>query len=87
MIEPLLARRERRMLGWWRVAMLLAAGLLTGAGHVLLARLSSRNGIDITAAIWFHAGRLPPMRTLGRAVLSVLVVGMGASLLVAVHAR
>ena len=66
--------------GWRHVVVLLGAGLLTGAGQLLLVRLSSANGIDITAAIWFHAGRLPPWRTLGGAVLSVLVVGMGASL-------
>ena len=39
--------------------MLLGAGVLTGAGQLLLVRLSSANSIDITAAIWFHAGRLP----------------------------
>ena len=65
---------------WWHVAALSAAGLLTGGGQLLLVRLSSSNSIDITAAIWFHAGRLPIVRTLGSAVLSVLVVGMGASL-------
>lgn len=66
--------------GWWHIVVLLGAGLLTGAGQLLLVRLSSANGIDITSAIWFHAGRLPPLRTLGSAVLSVLIVGMGASL-------
>ena len=65
---------------WWHLAVLLAAGVLTAAGQLLLVRLSSANGIDITAAIWFHAGRLPAVRTLGSAVLSVLIVGMGASL-------
>ncbi len=65
---------------WRHVAVLFGAGVLTGAGQLLLVRLSSANGIDITAAIWFHAGRLPAWRTLGSAVLSVLIVGMGASL-------
>ena len=65
---------------WRHVAALSAAGLLTGGGQLLLVSLSSANSIDITAAIWFHAGRLPIVRTLGSAVLSVLVVGMGASL-------
>ena len=65
---------------WWHIVVLLGAGLLTGAGQLLLVRLSSANGIDISAAIWFHAGRLPAVRTLGSAVLSVLIVGMGASL-------
>ena len=65
---------------WHRIAVLLAAGLLTGLGQVLLRRLSSSNGIDITEAIWFQAGRLPPLRTIGSALLSIVVVGMGASL-------
>ena len=62
------------------VAALLAAGLLTGGGQLLLTRLSSGNGIDITAAIWFDAGRLPAWRTLGSAILSVIIVGLGAAL-------
>ena len=65
---------------WRHVVVLLGAGLVTGAGQIILGRLSSGNGIDTTAAIWFHAGRLPALRTLGSAVLSVIIVGMGASL-------
>jgi CIC family chloride channel protein len=65
---------------WWHIAVLFGAGILTGAGQLLLVRLSSANGIDISAAIWFHAGRLPAVRTLGSAVLSILIVGMGVSL-------
>lgn len=59
---------------------LLAAGAVTGLGQIVLRRLSSGNGIDTTAAIWFYAGRLPALRTLGSALLSVIIVGMGASL-------
>ncbi len=65
---------------WRHVAILAGAGVLTGAGQFLLTRLSSANGIDITEAIWFHAGRLPAWRTLASATLSVVVVGMGAAL-------
>ena len=65
---------------WRHVYVLLAAGLLTGAGQIVLRRLTSGNGIDITEAISRFAGRLPARRTLGSAVLSVLLVGMGASL-------
>ncbi len=65
---------------WHHVWVLLAAGLLTGGGQIVLRRLTSGNGIDITEAISLHAGRLPALRTLGSAVLSILVVGMGASL-------
>ena len=59
---------------------LLGAGFVTGAGQVILKQLTSANGIETTAAIWFHAGRMPAVRTLGSAILSIFVVGMGASL-------
>ncbi len=65
---------------WRHVAILVGAGVLTGAGQLLLTRLPAANGIDITEAIWFHAGRLPAWRTLASATLSVVVVGMGAAL-------
>ena len=59
---------------------LLAAGAVTGAGQVLVRRLAAGNSIDITVAISNFAGRLPALRTLATATLSVVVVGMGASL-------
>jgi CIC family chloride channel protein len=59
---------------------LLAAGAVTGAGQVLVGHLAAGNSIDITAAISNFAGRLPALRTLATATLSVVVVGMGASL-------
>jgi CIC family chloride channel protein len=65
---------------WRHILVLLGAGLVTGAGQLILKQLSSGNGIDTTAAIWFHAGRMPALRTLGSAVLSVVDVGMGVSL-------
>jgi len=58
---------------------LLGAGLVTGAGQIVLKHLSSGNGINTTAAIWFHAGRMPGL-ALGSALLSVVIVGMGVSL-------
>lgn len=66
----------------WRrhLVVLLGAGLLTGAGQFLLGRLPNGNGIDVVTAISLHGGRLPASRTLGSAVLSVVVVGMGAAL-------
>jgi H+/Cl- antiporter ClcA len=65
---------------WRHILVLLGAGLVTGAGQIVLRQLSSGNGIDTTAAIWFHAGRMPAWRTLGSALLSVVIVGMGVSL-------
>jgi chloride channel protein, CIC family len=62
------------------ILVLLGAGAITGAGQIVLGRLSSGNSIDITAAIWFSAGRLQRLRTVGSAVLSIVIVGMGASL-------
>jgi CIC family chloride channel protein len=59
---------------------LLCGGILTGAGQLLLKELTSGNGIDPTAAIWLYAGRMPALRTLGSAVLSIFAVGMGASM-------
>jgi chloride channel protein, CIC family len=62
------------------IGVLVAAGLLTGVGQIVLRRLSSGNSLDITEAIANYAGRLPAVRTLGSALLSMIVVGMGASL-------
>jgi H+/Cl- antiporter ClcA len=70
----------RQASAWRHVLVLLGAAVLTGLGQMILKQLSSGNGIDTTAAIWFHAGRMPALRTLGSAVLSVLIVGMGVSL-------
>ncbi len=62
------------------IVVLLAAGALVGLAQFVLARLTSANGIDIAEAITRHAGRLPAVRTVGSAILSIFVVGMGASL-------
>src|SRR5580692_3686442 len=70
----------RQASGSRHLVVLLAAGILTGVGQVILKELSSGNGIDTTAAIWFYAGRMPALRTLGSAVLSIFAVGMGASM-------
>lgn len=65
---------------WRHILALLGAGLATGVGQIVLVNLSSGNSIEITSAIWFSAGRMPPVRSLGSALLSVIIVGMGASL-------
>jgi H+/Cl- antiporter ClcA len=62
------------------LVVLLGGGILTGLGQLLLKQVSSGNGIDTTAAIWLYAGRMPAVRTLGSAVLSIFAVGMGASM-------
>ncbi len=35
---------------------------------------------DLTVALWFHAGGMPWARTLGRSLLSIVIVGLGAAL-------
>jgi chloride channel protein, CIC family len=65
---------------WRHVLVLFGAGLLVVVGQLLLTQLSSANSIDVTTAIWFQAGRLPAIRTIGSAILSVVIVGMGVSL-------
>ena len=70
----------RAAASWRHVLILLGAGVLTGGAQLALRRLTSGNAIDLTEAIWFRAGRLPALRTLGSAVLSVVLVGMGSSL-------
>jgi len=65
---------------WRHLTALLVAGVATGVGQIVLVQLTSGNSIDITEAIWFRAGRLPALRTLGSAFLSVIIVGMGVSL-------
>lgn len=69
-----------QMGAWHHISVLVSAGLVTAAGQLILVRLSSGNSIDISAAIWFSAGRMPALRTLGSALLSVVLVGMGISL-------
>ncbi len=75
-----LAEAAAQATPWRHILVLLAAGALTGLGQLLLVRLTSGNGIETTEAIWFFAGRMPVLRTLGSAVLSVVIVAMGASL-------
>jgi chloride channel protein, CIC family len=77
---PHLLDAAERQSAWHHMGALLAAGALTGFGQIALRRLSSGNSIDITEALTNFAGRLPVLRTLGTATLSVVVVGMGASL-------
>lgn len=62
------------------VWVLLAAGTLAGIGALLLHRLRASGGGEISEALWLHGGRLPLPSSLARGVLSIVTVGMGASL-------
>lgn len=62
------------------VGVLLAAGVLVSAVHYALSRLPVAGGVEITSAIWFHAGRLPALAATIGALLSAVTVAMGVSL-------
>jgi chloride channel protein, CIC family len=67
--------------GWQqRMAVLVAAGILVGAVRWVWKQRPGGHAGELSEAIWFHCGRLPFAATLGRAVLSIVIVGMGASL-------
>jgi H+/Cl- antiporter ClcA len=65
-----------------RLAVLGVAGVIAGAGSWFLRRRRRNKGHagDLAQAIWQGTGRLPLRRTLGSALLSIVVVGLGASL-------
>ncbi len=56
------------------------AGLLVAVGVSLLRFAKGGHSSDLTVALWFHAGGMPVVRTLGRSVLSIVIVGLGAAL-------
>jgi CIC family chloride channel protein len=63
----------------WRVLVLFGAGVVVGVGRWFLRQTGGQGG-EITEAIWFRAGSLPGWRTFAGAVLSISVVGLGASI-------
>ncbi len=60
-----------------RVVVLTIGGVVAGAGALLLA---GRGGGEISEAIWLRDARLPLLGSLARAVHSIVIVGLGASL-------
>lgn len=62
-----------------RVGVVLLAGAVVAVGVTALRFAKGGHSGELTAAIWFHAGETPFVRTIGRAVLSIVVVGMGAA--------
>ena len=59
---------------------LLAAGAIAGAGALLVRRLRGSGGGEISEALWLRGGRLELLPSLVRGTLSIITVGMGASL-------
>ena len=63
-----------------RVIILVLAGFIAGGGMWIIGRASKESGGDVSAAIWFRSGKLAAVQSLARAVLSIVIVGMGTSL-------
>jgi H+/Cl- antiporter ClcA len=67
--------------GWQRFAVVMGAGALTAIVPWLFRKsLGGGHGGDLSEKIWFGNGALEPFRTSVRAILSIVIVGMGASL-------
>lgn len=65
-----------------RVGVLTLVGVVAGTGWYALRRYGSggSGGSDVAGAVWTRSGQLPALPALGNAVLSIVVVAMGASL-------
>ncbi len=63
-----------------KLLILSGAGVLVAVGGSLLRFAKGGHSGELTVALWFHAGGMPWARTLGRSVLSIVIVGMGAAL-------
>ena len=63
-----------------RVVVMVGAGALAGIAALLLKKRGGHHAGELTVALWFHAGRLSPVTVLARSILSIVLVGLGASL-------
>jgi H+/Cl- antiporter ClcA len=67
--------------GLRRIVVLIAAGLVVAIVRWLLQRgATGGHSGELTEAIWFRSGHVAEGKTLVRAALSIVIVGMGASL-------
>ncbi len=66
--------------GWRHVVALLVAALLVAGGTMVLGRLPTSGGTEVSEVLWLHGGQLAVVPSLARAVLSIVTVGLGVSL-------
>jgi H+/Cl- antiporter ClcA len=62
------------------VLVLVLAGVIAGAGALAARRFGGSGGGEISEALWLRGGRLELLPSLLRGALSIVTVGMGASL-------
>jgi H+/Cl- antiporter ClcA len=62
------------------IIVLIAAGVIAGIGGLLIRRVRGSGAGEISDGLWLSGGRLAFWRSQARGVLSIIIVGMGASL-------
>ena len=70
----------RAVPAWQHLIVLVAAALVVGTGALLLERLPSSGGGEVSESLWLHGGHLALLSSLARGVISIVTVGMGVSL-------
>lgn len=63
-----------------RVIALALAGAIAGVGALVLKRIRGIGGGEVSEAVWLEEGRMSLLPSLARGVLSIVIVGMGASI-------
>jgi chloride channel protein, CIC family len=63
-----------------RVAVLACAGLVAALGTLVVRRIRGFGGGEISEALWLQEGRMALGRSVGRAIESIVIVALGASL-------
>ncbi|HLI60828.1 MAG TPA: chloride channel protein [Solirubrobacteraceae bacterium] len=67
--------------GWRHFLALGVAALVVAGGVLVLGRLGSRGGgTDVSDGLWLRGARLDFLPSVGRALLSIVTVGLGSSL-------
>ncbi|MGP0049910.1 MAG: chloride channel protein [Solirubrobacteraceae bacterium] len=66
--------------GWRHVVALLVAAALVAVGTIVLARIPSSGGSEVSEAVWVRGARLAFLPSIARGVLSIVIVGLGVSL-------
>jgi CIC family chloride channel protein len=65
---------------WRRVAALLVAAAVVGVGTLILGRLPTSGGAEVSEALWLEGARLDFVASIGQGVVSIVTVGLGVSL-------
>jgi CIC family chloride channel protein len=63
-----------------RLIVLMLAGVIAGLGGLLIKRVRGSGAGEISEALWLGSGRLSFWNSQARGLLSIVIVGMGASL-------